>query len=389
MKVVTILNPKGGVAKTETAVFLAYELAERGYKVITIDLDPMTYMFERLYVQEGTKYNEETQDIVIDMEEKDIKKAIYPVNDNLDIAFSLYHFNDLRMENDSSEIVEKTKKLFSFLNNYKYDYCIIDLKHSYSETMGCILSVTNEIIIPTELDCDSIEGIRNILEAIELIKTNEKIIYYNPDILINGVLITRWNEDIDGDEKLVARLKGYVAEAKTKIFRAKIRNSLYIKRAKVEKVFLKQFAPEAPVTKDYLDFVDEYLQLYEENLDISSREEQGTERKANSSNNKSVKSYIRCDLTLKQKMAIDALAVRYGRYKAYIINRLIERGLKINFSEGIDFEFSGLDKVSQSCVKLIPVEVKQQIKAISEKLNRSMTYVVSRLIDVALNDISM
>ena len=33
MKVVTILNPKGGVAKTETAVFLAYELAERGYKV--------------------------------------------------------------------------------------------------------------------------------------------------------------------------------------------------------------------------------------------------------------------------------------------------------------------------------------------------------------------
>ena len=387
MQIVSIVNPKGGTAKTETAKFLAYGLAERGKRVLALDFNPLTHMFNHMGNSDSERDDSQDEYVVQGIEINDdsyeMENAIYHLKDNLDITYITYntHYDMLARKNPLKKI-EIFREMFKSLDD-KYDYCVIDSKPGSDAILGCLLAITQDIIIPTDLEEDSVDSIDHLYSWVQIVKSEKNI---NPELVVSGILITRWIENIDYDNETINRIKEFATSLETKIYRTPIRNSLFIQKAKREEKFLKEVAPEAPVTRDYLDFVDEFIEQSEGNTNVMQGEEK-EDKETKCSNEKPEFLYI--NLTLKQQMAVEALAKKNNRSKAYIINKLLEKALKINASDGIDFQFALNGNVSWSGNKKVPKDIKRQILVISEEHKRSMTFIVMRLIEAALDYINL
>lgn len=202
MKTVSILNLKGGVAKTFTAVNMAYELSRRGYRVLLIDNDKQgnaskaygRYDAEsiapttRLLLGEWTDASELIQHT--EYENIDIVTA------NMSLFGAVWNLTKADDENQT----ERYKALVRAKTQYygdntvygKYDYCIIDNPPDIGINVVNALAITDEVIVPVKVDEDALEGLDIVTEQIEDAKA------FNPQLKLAGVLITNY-QSTDGE----------------------------------------------------------------------------------------------------------------------------------------------------------------------------------------------
>ncbi|MCT0449980.1 ParA family protein [Lactococcus lactis] len=185
MKVISLLNLKGGVGKTTTAVNLAKGLSNKGKRVLLIDTDMQanaTSIFLEDEMQEDTYKS--FSDLISDEEGK-IENYFYSVSENLKmIGADLSIANaDLNLRNsfgrDTSSILK---------NNLKevkddFDYCIIDCAPTINlVTMNSIIA-SDEIIVPIKIDKFALKGYEttynNILKTVNSygLKTKTKVLF--------------------------------------------------------------------------------------------------------------------------------------------------------------------------------------------------------------------
>ena len=194
MKTISILNLKGGVAKTFTAANMAYELYRRGYKVLLIDNDKQGNLSKAYSRYDAENVAPVTRLLAGDWENADelIQHTEYEGIDIVTANMSLFGATWNLTKEDSENQIERYKALVYAKMQYyvdstiygKYDYCIIDNPPDIGLNVVNALAITDEVIVPVKVDEDALEGLDIVTEQIEDAKV------FNPALKLAGVLIT-------------------------------------------------------------------------------------------------------------------------------------------------------------------------------------------------------
>lgn len=186
-KIISIVNQKGGVGKTTTAINLSTVLAVMHNRVLIIDLDAQGNSSSGLGIkQEGRKITSYHVLTDLDNIENAILKTDIP---QLSIITSNTNLAAVEIElinRNAQELILK-KKIDAVRQNY--DYIIIDCPPSLNLLTLNALVASDEVIIPMLCDFYSLEGLSHLLKTIEIVEKK-----LNPKIKIGGILFTMYDK---------------------------------------------------------------------------------------------------------------------------------------------------------------------------------------------------
>lgn len=204
-KIISIVNQKGGVGKTTTAVNLSTAFSAMSKQILVIDLDPQG--------NSSTGFGMEQQKRKVTIYEllfglKKLEEAIFPtLIPNLNIITSNTNLSAAEIE--LAPLKKREYILANLLESQKnkYDYIIIDCPPSLNLLTVNALVACDEIIIPMQCDFYSLEGLSHLLKTIEIIEKN-----LNPKIKIGGILFTMYDKRNRLTEQVEADVRGCLGE---------------------------------------------------------------------------------------------------------------------------------------------------------------------------------
>jgi len=247
MKIFAIVNQKGGVAKTSTALALTSGLVSRGFKVLCIDLDPQCNLS---FAADADTEKKSIRDVligeinIIDVIQQTAQGDIIPSDNQLSGADS--YINETGKEYRLKEGLAQIKK--------DYDYMILDCPPALGILTINALTACDGVIIPAQAEAFSMQGIDQLRNTIDAVKN-----YTNPQLTIEGILLTRHNarsvlsRDV---AEMMAKLASYMH---TKVFKSTIREAVVVRESQINQESLFSYAPKANITADYRAFIDELL----------------------------------------------------------------------------------------------------------------------------------
>ena len=179
MRVIALVNQKGGVGKTTLSINMAAILADLGYKVLLIDNDSQSNVTNTFLTEEPSKtlYNVMLRDI-------DLKEVIQNTGSkNLDIAVNSLESSDLNLLLGPKVAREMKLKNAIVKSKIDYDFVFIDCNPSLDLSMINALVAANEVIIPIDSSAYSLTGLNNLIKFINDVKV------LNSSLEINGFVL--------------------------------------------------------------------------------------------------------------------------------------------------------------------------------------------------------
>lgn len=199
-RVIAIANQKGGVGKTTTAINLSACLAEKGKKVLSIDMDPQGNMTSGLGVDKNEVDNT-VYDLIIG--ETSIDNVIVKdVLENLDIIPT-----SIDLSGAEIELLDVEGKEFIMRNaveNMKdqYDYIIIDCPPSLSMLTINAMTTADSVLVPIQCEYYALEGLSQLIHTVELVRDR-----LNPKLSIEGVVFTMYDARTNLSLQVVENVK--------------------------------------------------------------------------------------------------------------------------------------------------------------------------------------
>ena len=243
MKIISIINLKGGVAKTISSINIAHILAVvHNKKVLLIDNDKQgnTSKFFSLG-------NEEELSIADIMLNRDIsiKEVIGATQyENIDLIKANMSLLQANLTIKKSDILKQALEEVS----KDYDYCIIDNAPDINLSTINAIVASNDILIPVKADVFALDGLKEINEQIN----NAKQV--NPNLILKGCFITQWQKNNANMQTETLLIK-----EKYPIFKTHIRRTPKIDESTFENKPILEYSKRCGATRDYLALVEEYL----------------------------------------------------------------------------------------------------------------------------------
>ena len=199
-RVIAVANQKGGVGKTTTAINLSACLAEKGQKVLAIDMDPQGNMTSGLVIDKD-EVEKNIYDLMIGqvgVEEVLQKEAI----ENLDIIPTSIDLSAAEIE-----LIGVDDKEFIIRNAIapikdNYDYIIIDCPPSLSMLTINAMTTADSVLVPIQCEYYALEGLSQLIHTVELVK--ERL---NPILEIEGVVFTMYDARTNLSLQVVENVK--------------------------------------------------------------------------------------------------------------------------------------------------------------------------------------
>lgn len=253
-KILAIVNQKGGVGKTTTAINLAAFLAELGKFVLIIDLDPQGNAtsglgFDKSKISTGTyevlTQNARISDLVHNTAHEGLR--LLPTNPSLAGA--------------NVELIEVEGREFVLTNvlaevRHAYDFIIIDCPPALGLLTINGLVASDEILIPVQAEYYALEGLGQLLETIGLIREHIK-----PDISILGAVLTMYDRRTKLSGEVMSELYKYFPD---KIFRSVIPRTVKLAEAPSFGQSIIHYEPRGKGSRAYERLARELLEFYEE-----------------------------------------------------------------------------------------------------------------------------
>lgn len=255
-KVYAIINQKGGVGKTTTAFNMGAEIANKGYKVLLMDMDPQG----SLTISMGFDAPN-VEKTISDLFEAVIRRVAFPEmadyilkRGNLDLIpanLSLSVADTLIVQATSREYI--LKKIIAKISE-DYDYIIIDCPPTLGMLVVNVLTAADALIVPIKASEMDAKGFETLLDTVLMIKQDT-----NPNLYIEGVLMTMFDKRLIEARETFASLARICPDYGIKIFNAKIEPSTKASGAFRERKTLKEYSEESKLAISYRNFVTEVL----------------------------------------------------------------------------------------------------------------------------------
>ena len=255
MVTLSISNIKGGVAKTTTAATIAAGLHKKGKRVLMIDSDPQTNLSmcftEEPQDGEPSLYSIYSAGAKID----DIKIEVKP---GLDLVVGDFSLCSADMEFLGK--VGSLKLLGKAIKESKgnYDYVIIDTPPNLGFLSLNSFMTSDFIVTPMAADSFSLKAIRLLKKTIDDVAED-----VGKDIPVAGILLTRYTDRTNVAKILEENVNAAAKLLNTSVFESRVRQATVVQESQLVKMDLFEYAPKAPVTKDYEAFINELLKRIE------------------------------------------------------------------------------------------------------------------------------
>jgi len=184
-KVIAIVNQKGGVGKTTTAINLSACVAEKGKNVLLIDVDPQGNATSGLSVSNID--GQSVYDVII--AEATLQSVVKPtVIKNLYICPSNINLAGAEVELVPLAAREQRLKMAIANLEQKFDYIFIDCPPSLGLITLNAFVASNSVLVPIQCEYYALEGLGQLVNTIKLVQQG-----LNPDLEIEGVLLTMYD----------------------------------------------------------------------------------------------------------------------------------------------------------------------------------------------------
>jgi len=221
-RIISIVNQKGGVGKTTTAINLAAYLSQLGYRVLLVDLDPQGNASSGL----GFDYKNISQGVyeVLVFEPVMFSHIIKPTNlDRLKLAPATPN-----LAGAAIDLVEQVRREYKLLDNLKetknlFDFIIIDSPPSLGLLTINGLVASDDVLIPVQCEYYALEGLGQLLHTINLVKENLK-----PELNVLGSVLTMYDNRNRLSEEVFYEIYKYFPN---KIFRSVIPRNVRLAEA--------------------------------------------------------------------------------------------------------------------------------------------------------------
>jgi chromosome partitioning protein len=259
MRLIAVMNQKGGVGKTTTAVNLSAALAEAGQRVCVVDVDPQAHASLHLGVTirdgQPSVYDVLTGDLQFQDVRQQITDNLCVVPAHLDLAAA-----EVELAGEAGREVILRDKLAQ--DDAKFDYVVIDCPPSLGVLTINALTMAREVFLPLQPHFLALHGLSKLLKTIEIVSQR-----LNPQLRLTGVLLCMYDAN--------TRLAGEVSEdvnayfererrpgcvwSDARVFTTRIRRNVRLAEAPSYGQSILQYAPTSNGADDYRQLAEEVL----------------------------------------------------------------------------------------------------------------------------------
>jgi chromosome partitioning protein len=245
-KVIAFANQKGGVAKTTTTLNLGVAFAEKGHKVLLVDLDPQG----NLTMSQGLNPDE------IDRSMFDVLVHKVPIGEviadrEVDVAVSSIDLAGAELA--LSSMIGRERSLEKALAPVKddYDFILIDTPPSLGLLTINAFVAADGVIVPVQCEYLSLRGLVQLENTLTMIREN-----LNPVVEIQGILPTMFDKRLLHSREAVDILKENFGDL---VLNTKIRKTIRYAEAPVKGMSVLKYDPTGEAATMYRDLAKEVL----------------------------------------------------------------------------------------------------------------------------------
>ena len=248
-RIIAIANQKGGVGKTTTAINLSACLAEKGQKVLAIDMDPKGNMTSGLGLDKDS-IEKNIYDLMIG--ESDVNEVLQKeAQDNLDVIPTSIDLSAAEIE-----LIGVEDKEFIIRNAIQkirdnYDYIIIDCPPSLNMLTINAMTTADSVLVPIQCEYYALEGLSQLIHTVELVK--ERL---NPILEIEGVVFTMYDARTNLSLQVVENVKDNLQQ---NIYKTIIPRNIRLAEAPSYGMPINLYDPKSAGADSYKRLADEVM----------------------------------------------------------------------------------------------------------------------------------
>lgn len=253
-RIIAVANQKGGVGKTTTSTNLSACLAEKGKKVLLVDIDPQGNATSGVGIDKNDLENT-VYDMIIgecSIDECLIKEAL----ENLDVLPSNVNLSGAEIDLigiDDREFILK-KNIDKIKDNY--EYIIIDCPPSLNMLTVNAMTTANTVLVPIQCEYYALEGLSQLLHTINLVK--ERL---NPELEMEGVVFTMYDARTNLSLEVVENVKNNLKQS---IYKTIIPRNVRLAEAPSHGLPINLYDDKSVGAESYRLLADEVIEREEE-----------------------------------------------------------------------------------------------------------------------------
>jgi len=261
MRIIALMNQKGGVGKTTTAVNLGAALAEMGQRVCLADLDPQSHLTIN-YGLDPSPERISLYDVLVG--EASFLEALHRIDDKIAILPGSIDLAAAEVELVSVVGRETCLKRKLADIGEDFDFLLLDCPPSLGLLTLNALAVATEVIIPMQPQFLPLQGVGKLLETVQLVSKR-----INPRLKVTGVVLTMFDSQTRLSNEVVEDLQSFIAAAAGKplpwaeavIFKSKIRRNIKLAESPSFGQTILHYGPASHGAADYRALAAEVYEI--------------------------------------------------------------------------------------------------------------------------------
>lgn len=248
-RIISVANQKGGVGKTTTTVNLGACLAYFGKKILLVDIDAQGNATSGLGVRKSD-VEKDIYDILVN--ETLVKDVVLPSSrENLWVVPATIQLAGAEIELTSQ--MARESRLKQALEKVKddYDYILIDCPPSLGHLTINAFTASDSILIPVQCEYYALEGLSQLLNTVRLVQK-----HFNPDLKIEGVLLTMLDARTNLGYEVVDEVKKYFRE---RVYKTIIPRNIRLSEAPSHGLSIIDYDARSRGAEVYLELAKEVL----------------------------------------------------------------------------------------------------------------------------------